>query len=49
MTLFIHGGGFCIGHVDTADGFCRSPSEEAESLVVSVEYRRGQKHRSLQS
>lgn len=40
LTLFIHGGGFCIGDVDTTDGLCRFLAEEAESLVVSVEYRR---------
>ncbi|WP_171982296.1 alpha/beta hydrolase [Roseomonas mucosa] len=40
LTLFIHGGGFSIGDVDTTDGLCRVLAEEAGSLVVSVEYRR---------
>ncbi|WP_052034125.1 alpha/beta hydrolase fold domain-containing protein [Sphingobium lactosutens] len=39
LTLFIHGGGFCIGDVDTTDGLCRFLAEEARSLFVSVEYR----------
>ena len=43
LTLFIHGGGFCIGDVDTTDGICRFLAEEVESLVVSVEYRRAPK------
>ena len=40
LTLFIHGGGFCIGDVDTTDGLCRVLAGEAGSLVVSVKYRR---------
>lgn len=40
LTLFIHGGGFCIGDIDTTDGLCRFLAEEARSLFVSVEYRR---------
>lgn len=40
MTLFIHGGGFAIGDIDTTDGLCRFLAENAGSLVVSVEYRR---------
>jgi acetyl esterase len=40
LTLFIHGGGFCIADVDTTDGLCRLLAEEAASLVVSAEYRR---------
>ncbi len=40
LTLFIHGGGFCIGDVDTTDGLCLFLAEEAGSLVVSVEYQR---------
>lgn len=40
LTLFIHGGGFCIADVDTTDGVCRFLAEEAGSLFVSVDYRR---------
>jgi len=40
MTLFIHGGGFVIGDLDTTDGLCRTLAKVAGSLVVSVDYRR---------
>lgn len=40
LTLFIHGGGFCIGDVDITDGLCLFLAEEAGSLDVSVEYQR---------
>ncbi|MFG1372981.1 alpha/beta hydrolase [Xanthobacter oligotrophicus] len=40
LTLFIHGGGFVIGSLDTTDGLCRTLAEGAGSLVVSVDYRR---------
>jgi len=40
MTLFIHGGGFTIGDLNTTDALCRTLAEDAGSLVVSVDYRR---------
>jgi len=39
LTLFVHGGGFCIGDVETTDGLCRFLADEARSIFVSVEYR----------
>jgi acetyl esterase len=40
ITLFIHGGGFVIGDLDTTDGLCRTVAEEVGSIVVSVDYGR---------
>jgi acetyl esterase len=37
--LFIHGGGFVIGDIDTHDNQCRILCREVEAVVVSVGYR----------
>lgn len=39
-TVFCHGGGFVLGDLDTHDAFCRSLALSADSVVVSVDYRR---------
>jgi acetyl esterase len=38
--LFLHGGGFVLGDLDTHDALCRSLALAAECVVVSVDYRR---------
>ena len=38
--VFCHGGGFVLGDLDTHDAFCRVLALSADSVVVSVDYRR---------
>lgn len=40
VTLYLFGGGFVIGDLDTTDAICRSLAVASESAVVSVGYRR---------
>ncbi|MGO1073253.1 alpha/beta hydrolase [Lysobacter sp. CA199] len=39
ITVYLHGGGFVLGDLDTTDGLCRSLAARARTLVVSVDYR----------
>ncbi|WP_436789922.1 alpha/beta hydrolase [Yinghuangia sp. YIM S10712] len=39
VTVFFHGGGFCIGDLESHDGVARILAREAECIVVSVAYR----------
>lgn len=39
VTVFFHGGGFCIGNLETTDSLCRCLAVHSYSIVVSVEYR----------
>ena len=39
VMLFFHGGGFCIGDVDTHHEFCHTVCEQTGWSVVSVDYR----------
>ncbi|MGO2279425.1 MULTISPECIES: alpha/beta hydrolase [unclassified Psychrobacter] len=39
VMLFFHGGGFCIGDVDTHHEFCHAVCEQTGWSVVSVDYR----------
>lgn len=39
VMLFLHGGGFCIGDVDTHHEFCHAVCEQTGWPVVSVDYR----------
>ncbi len=38
--LFLHGGGWVAGSVNTHDGICAALAKEADAVVVSVQYRR---------
>lgn len=40
VTLFFHGGGFVLCDLDSHDNLCRGLAKRAESIVVSVDYRR---------
>jgi len=42
--VFLHGGGFVIGSLDTHDSLCRSLSAEAGTAVISVDYRLAPEH-----
>ena len=39
VLLWMHGGGFVIGNLDTHDHACRALATQAECLVVAVDYR----------
>jgi acetyl esterase len=45
MLVFIHGGGWVIGDIETHDGLCRSLCNGAGCVVVSVDYRLAPEHR----
>lgn len=44
VMLFFHGGGFCIGDVDTHHEFCRAVCKQTGWPVVSVDYRLAPEH-----
>lgn len=43
--LYLHGGGFMLGSVESHDTLCRLLAKEAEAAVVSVDYRLAPEHR----
>jgi len=43
--LFLHGGGWVIGDLDSHDGVCRRLANDAACCVVAVDYRRAPEHR----
>ena len=43
-TVFFHGGGFVIGDIDTHDQTCRRICSDADTVVVSVDYRLAPEH-----
>lgn len=45
ILVFLHGGGWVFGNLDTHDAMCRILSHEAGCLVVSVDYRLAPEHR----
>jgi acetyl esterase len=44
VVVFYHGGGFVWGSIDTHDNVCRVLCDEADSLVLSVDYRLAPEH-----
>ena len=40
VTVFLHGGGFVVGSLDSHDGICREFCQRTPCAVVAVEYRR---------
>ena len=44
VVVFLHGGGWSVGDLDTYDGEARSHAVGAEAVVVSVEYRLAPEH-----
>ncbi len=42
--LWIHGGGYVLGHPDSDDGLCQEFAEGAGCVVVSVDYRLAPEH-----
>ena len=43
--VYIHGGGWTIGDLDTHDVLCRSLCLQADVVVISVDYRMGPEHK----
>ncbi len=44
VMLFIHGGGFCIGDIDTHHEFCHTVCQQTGWAVASVDYRLAPEH-----
>ncbi|BBZ44669.1 alpha/beta hydrolase [Mycobacterium parmense] len=44
VVVFYHGGGFCLGDLDTHDPVARAHAAGAEAIVVSVDYRLAPEH-----
>ncbi len=44
IVVFYHGGGWCIGDLETHDPLARAHSVAAEAIVVSVDYRLAPEH-----
>ncbi|WP_051362628.1 alpha/beta hydrolase [Amycolatopsis thermoflava] len=44
VVLWIHGGGYCIGHPDEDEPFCARLAADTGAVVVSVDYRLAPEH-----
>ena len=44
-VVYVHGGGWVIGDLDTHDGVCRRLCRDMDAVVVSIDYRRAPEHR----
>lgn len=44
VMLFLHGGGFIIGDLDTNDGFCAEAARQLDIPVISIDYRLAPEH-----
>ncbi|WP_213878939.1 alpha/beta hydrolase [Pseudomonas sp. dw_358] len=44
VLLFIHGGGWVVGDLDSHDGICRTLANQTAATVIAVDYRRAPEH-----
>ncbi|KAN0098893.1 Alpha/Beta hydrolase fold [Hyaloscypha variabilis] len=44
LVVWYHGGGFCLGDLDSDDSFCRRVTEELKCIVANVDYRLAPEH-----
>src|SRR4051812_4869327 len=44
VVVFLHGGGWCVGDLDTYDGDARNHAVGADAVVVAVDYRLAPEH-----
>ena len=45
VTLYMHGGGWVIATIDTYDSSARALTNAANTIIVSIEYRKGPEHK----
>jgi acetyl esterase len=45
ILVFFHGGGWTVNNLETHDGICRSLTNDAQCIVVSVDYRLAPEHK----
>jgi hypothetical protein len=45
VLLYLHGGGFTVGSLDTHDSLCRQLSAAQRRAVVALDYRLAPEHR----
>jgi acetyl esterase len=45
VVVYLHGGGWVLGSIDSHDAVCRALANASGTVVVSVGYRRGPEHR----
>jgi acetyl esterase len=45
IAVFIHGGGFTMGGLDSHDSMCRALANASECLVVAIDYRLAPEHK----
>jgi len=44
VVLYLHGGGFVIGGIDTCEAMCRSVAEQSGAAVLAIDYRLAPEH-----
>jgi len=44
VIVFIHGGGWVLGNLNSHDALCRQLCEKSESLVIAIDYRLAPEH-----
>lgn len=44
LIVYYHGGGWCIGNLDTHDAFCRALAEASGCTLIALDYRLAPEH-----